>query len=247
MEFKIINFEEYVKYSKNFSFNVGESYFNNLGKYVVNSISNEYINVLFEDGTKKDINKKIATRQYLDIYLDMLKPYIALKNNNKYIAEDKPFKDDFNEEDFSWTLGAFSRYINLKAEVGGKDHVKKFIERYSKSVYDANEENIRLNNNILFVNDNKNGQELRISIPSYIVKNKRFCLPGVGHIEESTKNKPVVKINNTRIAWMLIEKYGFIFGKTQNYRKILSTINPNHKTAFLEGYSFVYYGQNKEN
>jgi len=246
MEFKVITQEEYVKYVKCFIFEVGKTYFNKNGDLTVDSIGDELIGVTFFDGIKKDINKKFAIKSHLDIYLDKLKSYIGKSKHSKYIAEDKPFTEEFCEENFYWTLGALARYLSLKAEVGGKVHIEKFIKRYAGCVEGVDENNIKGFDNILIVSDNKNGQELRMSIPSFIVNNKKFCLPGVGHIEESTKNKSVVKINNTSLSWMLIERYGFMFVKTQNLRRILGFINPQKQSFFQEGYTYVCYDQNNK-
>jgi hypothetical protein len=245
MELKVITQEEYVKYVKCFIFEVGKTYFNKNGDLTVDSIGDELISVTFSDGIKKDINKKFAIKSHLDIYLDKLKSYIGKSKHSKYIAEDKPFTEEFCEENFYWTLGAFARYLNLKAEVGGKAHIEKFVKRYTNCV-EGISDNIKSIDNILFVSDHKNGQELRMHIPSFIVNNKNFCLPGVGHIEESTKKKSVVKINNTSLSWMLIEKYGFMFVKTQNLRRILGFINPQKHTFFQEGYKYVCYDQNNK-
>lgn len=246
MEFKVITQEEYVKYVKCFVFEVGKSYFNKNGDLIVDSISDELISVTFSNGVKKDINKKFAIKSHLDIYLDKLKAYIGKSKHTKYIGENKPFTEEFCEEKFYWTLGALTRYLNLKAEVGGKDHIEKFIKRYAGCVDGIDNNSIKNIDNILIVSDNKNGQELRMSIPSFIVNNKNFCLPGVGHIEESTKKKSIVKINNTLLSWMLIEKYGFMFVKTQNLRRILGYINPQKQAFFQEGYSYVCYDQNRK-
>jgi len=244
MELKVITQEEYVKYVKCFIFEVGKTYFNKNGDLTVDSIGDELIGVTFFDGIKKDINKKFAIKSHLDIYLDKLKSYIGKSKHSKYIAEDKPFTEEFCEENFYWTLGALARYLSLKAEVGGKAHIEKFIKRYTCCIDGIDNESIKNIDNILFVSDHKNGQELRMYIPSFIVNNKKFCLPGVGHIEESTKKKSVVKINNTSLSWMLVEKYGFMFVKTQNLRRILGFINPHKQSFFQEGYTYVCYDQN---
>jgi hypothetical protein len=236
----IMTQEQYVQYAKSFTFSIGESYLHNSGEYVIDSMNNEKILVTFKDGSKKEFGKEMAKKIHLNKTLEVLKPYISKSSHSKIIGEDKPFiEGNFKQEDFAWTLGAFARYSNIRAEVGGTENIEKFVKRYGSYVENITISNIKKNTNILFPERYKFGQELRIAIPSVIVKNKRFCLPGLGHIEESTKEKKTIKINNCRLVWQLIERWGFQFAKTQNYKRISDYIEEQYKKDFEDGYSLV--------
>jgi len=229
---------EYVEYAKSFSFIVGESYLHNWGEYKVLSIKGDKLYVIFANSEKKELTKDLAKKIHLNKVLEVMKPNIMKPQNFKYIAEDKPYAEEFNYENFMWTLGTFARYVNLKAEVGGEKHIDKFVKRYGNSVGSTTKKELEFNNNILFIQRYKTGQELRLHIPSKIIKDKRFCLPGIGHIEESTKEKTVHKINNCQLVWMLIERWGFQLSSQQNYSRIFANIKEEFQFYFNDGYSF---------
>jgi hypothetical protein len=67
--------------------------------------------------------------------------------------------------------------------------------------------------------------------------NITFDSPVSGILEQRATSKNKKSINNVAFAWDLIENYGFVFGKKQDYEKIKSEIPTKYLEDFERGYA----------
>lgn len=236
--------QEYKEICKNFKFEIGSKYKHNLGDYEVLRIECDKLFVRFEDDSTRHLTLNLAQRSHLKRLLDEIVPEVPIRKHSVCFDTDKPFAtSEYNEENFYWTLGALVRCIKLRAEIGGIKHIEKFIKRYSDIlVSQVTLESLRSNSCILFPEQHKTGHELRMAIPAALYVDPKFCLPGIGHIEHSTKSKAKVRINNNNLIWFLVSHHNFRFSETQNYKQIENSIPERQLDNFHSGYSTIIRG-----
>jgi len=208
-------------------FKVGNKYNHpKFGEYTVLSFSgNDKMKVSFVESEKSEVREltiRVAAQMIFNQECEIAK---ALNG--------KSLERKGTEDQIAYTIGRIAKYGYL-CITGIQDRkFDAFKIRYEKATSKVIEkiENISL----LCDNSNKWGTELTINLPKDFTNNDSFALPENTNIIENKDG--TFTINDNKFWWCLVEKFGFVLGKNQDFTVIYDHCPKELRESLIKGFN----------